>query len=67
MSDIGGIFTPLDLFLMALVAGSPGAAIGAIVGAWRWRARRILGALIGAAIGFVLCLGAVLVWILAIK
>jgi hypothetical protein len=67
MSDIGGIFTPFDLVLMALVAGSPGALAGLAVGAWRWRARRVLGALIGAAVGFVLCLGAVLVWMLAIK
>lgn len=67
MSDIGSIFSPLDLFVMALVAGSPGAVAGALLGAWGWRARRIPGALAGAAAGFVLCLAAVLAWILAIK
>ena len=67
MSDIGGIFTPFDLFLMALIAGAPGFVIGAIVGAWRWRRRWLIGLVAGGASGFVLCLGAVLVWILMIK
>ena len=52
---------------MALIAGSPGLVLGAIAGAWRWRARRILGGAIGAAVGFALCLGAVLVWLMAVK
>jgi hypothetical protein len=66
MSDIG-IFSTFDLFVMAFVAGSPGLVIGGVVGGFWWRERRIPGLLLGAAIGFALCLGGVLVWILAIK
>ena len=52
---------------MALIAGSPGLVLGGAIGAWRWRTRRILGGSIGAAVGFALCLGAVLVWLMAVK
>jgi hypothetical protein len=67
MSDIGGIFSPFDLFVMALIAGSPGAAIGVITGALSWPNRRVTGALLGAVLGFFLCLTGVLIWLLAIK
>ena len=66
MSDIG-IFSTFDLLVLALIAGSPGFVIGGLVGALWWRDRRIAGLLLGAAIGFALCLGGVLVWILWIK
>ena len=54
MSDIGGIFSPLDLAMILLVAASPGLAVGALTGAFV-ASRRLPGALIGAVIGFVLC------------
>jgi hypothetical protein len=67
MSDIGGIFTPWDLALMAFVAGSPGLVIGAIAGALAAPTRRLTGAGLGALAGFAVCLGAVILWIVAIK
>lgn len=67
MSDIGGIFSPFDLFVLALIAGSPGAAIGGIAGALLSTSRRVTGALSGAVLGFFLCLAGVLIWLLAIK
>lgn len=66
MSDIG-IFSTFDLFVMALIAGSPGFVLGAIAGALLWRNRRIPGGILGGVAGFTLCLGGVLVWILALK
>jgi hypothetical protein len=51
MSDIGPIFGPLDLFLLALVASAPGFVVGAGLGALAWRRHRIIGALIGAIAG----------------
>ncbi len=67
MSDIGGIFTPLDLWLMASAAGAPGFVLGAVAGAWLSRDRRIVGAALGGAAGFALCLGAVMLWVLMLK
>ncbi len=60
MSDIGPIFGPLDLFLLALLASSPGFVIGGGLGAIAWRRHRIIGALIGAIAGAALSLGAVI-------
>jgi hypothetical protein len=60
MSDIGPIFGPLDLFVLALVASAPGFVVGAGVGALAWRRHRIIGALIGAIAGAALSLGAVI-------
>ncbi|WP_137045936.1 hypothetical protein [Pseudolabrys sp. FHR47] len=51
MSDIGGIFSPLDLALIALMIAAPGLVAGGVIGALAWRARRVAGALLGAAIG----------------
>ncbi len=56
MSDIGGIFSPLDLALIVLIAGAPGLVLGALGGALLCRGRRRRGALAGAAAGFVLAL-----------
>ena len=67
MSDIGGIFTPLDLLLMALGAGAPGFVLGAVAGAWLMRDRRIVGAALGGAAGFALCLGAAVLWVMVLK
>lgn len=67
MSDIGGIFTPLDLLLMALGAGAPGLVLGAVAGAMLKRDRRIVGAALGGVAGFALCLGAVVLWVLVVK
>jgi hypothetical protein len=67
MSDIGGIFTPLDLLLMALGVGAPGLVFGAIAGAMLKRDRPIVGAALGGVAGFALCLGAVMLWVLVLK
>lgn len=67
MSDIGGIFTPLDLLLMASAAGAPGFVLGAVGGAWLSSDRRIVGAALGGAAGFALCLGAAVLWVLVLK
>lgn len=67
MSDIGGIFSPWDLVLMALIAGLPGLVAGAVAGALAKPARRALNAGLGAIAGFALCLGVVVVWIVAIR
>lgn len=56
MSDIGGIFTPFDLALIALMIGGPGLVLGGLVGALVWRRRRVAGGLGGAVAGFALWL-----------
>lgn len=67
MSDIGGIFTPLDLLLMALAAGAPGLVLGAVAGAMLKRDRRIVGAAFGGVAGFALCLAAAVLWVMVVK
>jgi hypothetical protein len=59
MSDIPILADPLSQAFIALVFGGPGIPVGAIAGALIWRAHRIGGALLGALIGFALCLGGV--------
>jgi hypothetical protein len=56
MSDIGLIFSPWDYAGLALLIGSPGLLIGAGLGAFAWRRRRITGAITGAVIGMLLCI-----------
>lgn len=56
MSDIGILNDPLSIAFVLLVIGSPGLPLGAIIGALVWRRHRILGALVGAVIGFALWL-----------
>ena len=56
MSDIGGIFSPFDLALIALMIAAPGLVTGSVIGALVWRSRRIAGALLGAAAGIALWL-----------
>lgn len=65
MMDIS--FTTWDITQMALIAGSPGFVAGLGAGALAWPARRLLGAVIGGAIGFALCLGAVALWVFELK
>jgi Na+/proline symporter len=54
MSDIGGIFTPFDLALIALMIFGPGLVLGGLAGALVWRRRRVVGGLIGAVAGLAL-------------
>jgi hypothetical protein len=56
MSDIGILNDPVSIIEIILLLGSPGFVLGAIPGALLWRRRRVTGALLGAAIGFVVCL-----------
>jgi hypothetical protein len=65
MSDIGIFSDPLSIAILYMIFGSPGFAVGAIAGALAWRAHRIWGALLGAAIGFGVCLAVVSAWIAA--
>ena len=57
MSDIGFEFTWFDLLLVALFFGSPGLLIGAALGALAWKRHRVWGAVLGAILGLVVCLG----------
>jgi Na+/proline symporter len=52
MSDIGILNDPLSIAFIALLFGSPGLVLGAVLGAVAWRRHRIAGALIGAVAGF---------------
>jgi Na+/proline symporter len=56
VSDIGILNDPVSLIAIALLFGSPGILLGAIPGALLWRKHRLAGALLGAVVGFVLCL-----------
>ena len=56
MSDIGGIFTPYDLALIAMMIAAPGLVAGGVIGALVWRGRRVAGALLGAALGLAIWL-----------
>jgi hypothetical protein len=62
LSDISLNWGPLDILLIALLLGSPGAALGALCGAIGWRAHRVWGAALGALIGGLVCLGAFIAW-----
>jgi uncharacterized protein involved in response to NO len=62
MSDIGILNDPVSLALLALLFASPGLPVGGVAGALFWRRHRILGALIGAALGGVLCLAGLMWW-----
>jgi hypothetical protein len=59
MSDIGLIFGPWDYVGLALLIGSPGLIIGAGLGVFAWRRRRLIGAMAGAIIGMLLCIAGV--------
>ena len=51
MSDISLNITWLDLLVLAPILGWPGLLIGAALGAYFWRQRRIAGGVLGAALG----------------
>jgi Na+/proline symporter len=55
MSDVGILSDPVSIIAIILLLGSPGFLL-AIPGALLWRRHRIIGALLGAVIGFVVCL-----------
>jgi Na+/proline symporter len=55
VSDIGILNDPGSIIAIILLFGSPGFLLG-IPGALLWRRHRIVGALLGAMVGFVLCL-----------
>ena len=59
MSDIT-LITVSDLVMMALVAGAPGAVLGALIAVFGLRARRAPGIIVGGLVGFVLFLAAVI-------
>jgi Na+/proline symporter len=56
MSDIGIFNDPLSIAFIALLLGSPGLPLGAIGGALAWRRHRVVGAAVGALVGFVVWL-----------
>jgi Na+/proline symporter len=56
VSDIGILNDPVSIIAIILLLGSPGFVLGAIPGALLWRRHRIAGAMLGAMIGFVVCL-----------
>jgi Na+/proline symporter len=56
VSDISILNDPVSLIEIALLLGSPGFLLGAALGVLLWRKRRVAGALLGAMIGFVVCL-----------
>jgi Na+/proline symporter len=56
MSDVGILNDPVSILEIILLLGSPGFLLGAILGTLLWGRRRVAGALLGAVIGFVLCL-----------
>jgi hypothetical protein len=62
MSDIGPIFGPVDIAMLALIIGAPGLIFGAAVGAFAGRRYRVWGALLGAAGDFVLWLAGFVLW-----
>lgn len=51
MSDISFHFSPLELILYSPIFGWPGLIAGAVIGAWLWKKRRILGGVVGAIVG----------------
>jgi hypothetical protein len=62
VSDVGILNDPVSILEIILLLGSPGILLGAIPGALLWRRHRFMGALVGAVIGFVVCLGGWLVF-----
>jgi Na+/proline symporter len=56
VSDIGILNHPSDIFFIALILGSPGLAIGALVGALAWKRHRLWGAVLGLLPGWALWL-----------
>ncbi len=55
MSDVGILNDFSSIVFVIMLIGSPGLAIGAILGALLWRRHRVIGCALGALIGGVLC------------
>jgi len=66
MSDIG-IFSTLDLVVLALIGCSPGLALGAALGAWISPGRRLRGAAMFGMTGFALAFAGWWVYLTEIK
>jgi hypothetical protein len=62
MSDIGPIFGPLDIAMLALIIGAPGLVLGAGAGAFAWRRHRLWGALFGSVGGLLIWLAGFVLW-----
>jgi hypothetical protein len=60
MSDIAVKFEWWELLLLSPTQGWPGLLIGAALGAYLWKKRRILGGVLGAIVGNLLWFGALL-------
>lgn len=63
MSDIGILSGPYDMLIIAMMFGAPGLPAGAIIGGLLWRAHWIVGAAIGAVLGFAACLGGMWIYV----
>ena len=62
MSDVGINIGPFGLLLFAFLSGWPGILFGGVSGALLWRARRIVGALLGGLFGWAVGIGLFIVW-----
>jgi hypothetical protein len=62
MSDIGPLFGPLDIAMLALIIGAPGLVLGAAIGALARRHHRISGALLSAVGGLLIWLAGFALW-----
>lgn len=62
MSDVGISIGLAWLVLFAFVAAWPGILFGGVSGALLWRARRILGALLGGILGWAVGIGIFVIW-----
>jgi Na+/proline symporter len=65
MSDIAIFSDPLSIAFLYLVFGSPGLALGAVIGAMWWPPHRVWGAVIGAIAGFVVWIAGV--WVFVVR
>jgi hypothetical protein len=62
LSDIGIDIGPFGLILFAFLSGWPGILFGGASGALLWRARRIVGGLLGGLFGWAVGIGLFIVW-----
>jgi len=62
VSDIGPIFGPFDVAMLALIIGAPGLVLGAAGGAFVWRPHHVLGVPTGAVGGLLMWLVGFVHW-----